>query len=271
MQSNSCSFETDYLGIQDEYLCRISDNTKKQYKCVAIQVTQDIIDLAKYHNTDACSLRSYLDTALELLLDLKDAVNDGEPDSSEKEKIETLYTDLNWNRELESNLPWLDGAEKINIIALNEIINKYLSYEWFSSSIFEHVIINAFIRYSIEINRKAFKKNLAESSSIRTYVFYAIIGITLYCLMPVALIILAFLGVNSFISMLAERKAEKYDLKILLQLISLKTYVSGITWSPTAVMKRITELDKIFYIPELIPLVSKMISRNPNIFNTHYY
>lgn len=271
MQSNNCSLKTDYLEIQDEYLRQIRADTAEQYRIVATQVTEDIIDLAKGHNTDEYTLRSYLDIALELLLDLKNAVNDSKSTCIEDDNVHTVYNDLNWNSRLFPYPRWPEDDE-INICALTEIISKYLSYEWFSSPIFEHVIINAYLRYNIEINRKAFKKNSEEPSYyFQTCVFYGVVGIITYWLMPVALIILALSAAYSFNSILTEIKAQKDDLKALLALIDLKTYVSAITWSPTAAINRVNELDKRFYIPELIPLVSKMINRNPNTFNAHPY
>lgn len=290
MQSNSYyPHKTDYSAIQDEYLCRTNSVTEKQYKRVATQVIQDIIGLAKSHNTDASSLESNLDIALELLLDLKRAINDSQPVWNKNEKIETLYNDFNGDNIIK---PWAQDPERINIVGLNEVINKYLSYEWFSSSVFEHVLINAYLRYCIDLNRKKLifsppmsARSIAACCTskigyFKTYTFLKIIGIAIKWVMPGWLFIHAltngwlittifsgiFIG-YSIISTFAQKIIRMYNLKKLLPLIDLKTYVSGKTWSPISAMDKIKKLDKEFNMPELTPMLSKISKRNPDIFN----
>ncbi|HSW69292.1 MAG TPA: hypothetical protein VLI69_03910 [Gammaproteobacteria bacterium] len=212
---------------------------------------------------------------------------------NKNEKFETLYKDFNVDTNFK---PWIHDEEKIDIIGLNEIINKYLSYDWFSSPIFEHIIINAYLRYCVELNRKNFihsPPNSAKSAAaccstasgyFKTYLFFKIIGIIISWIIPIALIVFTFTRewyITSAILVLLKTLSVGYslitlptriihrrrELRILSALISLKTYVSGKTWSPTVVINKINELDKELNIPELTPLVGKMINRNAHIFN----
>jgi hypothetical protein len=61
-----------------------------------------------------------------------------------------------------------------------------------------------------------------------------------------------------------QRRKQKKD---LLKLIDVKKYVSGKLWSPSILMKKVKDISQIYFIPELIPLISTLIARSPDVFN----
>lgn len=292
--SKTINCKNKYQDIKNNYINEISSYTECQYKNTAIQIINDIINNAENNNSDEYLLEEHLDQALDLIRDLKNAINTSTDFWNKNEKIDHLYKDYNWGDRIK---PWEhDSSHMIDIISLNEVISKYLSLEWFSSSIFEWIIINAYLRYVIELNRKEFFNSPPGSarsfaacfSTAHQYVISFLIlksiGIIINWILPISMIFAAFINewfvtgiiltattiISVFFFMISfpkGRKIRKIKIQLLSDLIQLKTYVSAKSWSPSFVMEKIKKLNQALFMQELIPLVAKMIKREPEIFN----
>jgi hypothetical protein len=287
--------EINYRTIERQYLEDVNEYAEGQYKYIAKKIIGEILCTAKNNKVDPALFdESNLDRALDLLSDLKYAI-DRYPENmwDENKKISRLYIDYNWDGGVE---PWVSHRYEININSLNEVISKYLSYEWFSSPTFEWFVINAYLTYYVECNRKEYihsspfsARALAATFSTKlsyylaTFLIFKILGI-LSWILSISFILWAFIkgwfviGVvltawivislfSSIILFFMRYKSRKNHRKLFLDLIYLKTYVSACSWSPSFVMKKAKALNKKLFLQGLIPLISKMIKRDSEIFN----
>ncbi len=86
------------------------------------------------------------------------------------------------------------------------------------------------------------------------------------------LILLGYIYSSLFgiIGYIRKKKNRSKNIDTLVNLSKIKTYVSSQSWSPTKLMQKINALDEGLNIQELTPLVSKMIKRDPDLFNTTF-
>jgi len=288
--------ENKYQIVQTECIKEIKIYTTGQYRAVAIQIIKDIISNSKSDPASLSFAKLHIEQALDLLFSLKSALNENGKVWDENEKLTILYNDYNWSDGLK---PWIVDTSRIDIVALSKIISTYLSYEWFSSATFEWFLINPYLRYCIQRNRNDFifaqpvsAGSMAaccstKESYVIVFLILKTIGFIIGWPLFIFLIILAFINgwiITSFILAAAQivftlfsiilfptrRKLRRKNEKTLLELINLKTHVSEKLWSTTFVMEKIIVLNQEFMMPELIPLLSKMIKRNDNVFNANW-
>ncbi len=233
--------------------------------------------------------------ALDLILDLQLTLHWGKDDQTTH-----LYRCFNWQDNLLD--PWCNDDFFLDSSRLEVIICGYLACKWFSSPTFEWYVINSYLRVAINNYREiVFYGSGSRRMSIsrpKTFLEYCyslifkkgfnlLIGCLLYIL-PLFLInivfekdwivtaLLLFLGylyfliseVIGFIKSLWERKKR---LSILFKMVDLKANISAKSWSPAKIMEQINAIDEKVNIPELSPLVSKMIKRDPDIFNSYFF
>ncbi len=235
-----------------------------------------------------------IDEVIALILDLQITLNWGKD-----EQTIHFYECFNWGNNL--LYPWSNDVFFLDTSRLENIISRYLSINYFSSPTFEWYIINPYLRVHINNYRdfafygsspsrilnlppKTFLEhcyNLIVDKVFTLSMSWLLYGLPFYFISKVfekewtltaLLLSLGYLyfltsEIIGFIKCLHDKKLRRCS---LFKLVDLKINISAKSWSPTKIMGKITALEKKLNIPELSPLVSKMIKRDPHIFNSSY-
>lgn len=201
-----------------------------------------------------------------------------------------FYNDLNLGNKL--LLPWVTDESRIQIKDINDLIAEYLNYSWFSSPTFEWHLLNPYLRYCVELNRKhlffesGFYCGLASCANNAQNYFITAICVnalkTMLYVGPATWLISTYFGCDfiivgisltfikwgfNFIKSLFHRKAKKELICSLLALSNFKSFVSSKTWSPRKALERLNNLEGTFELHELEPLLRKIAQRDKYAFN----
>ncbi len=263
-----------------------------QVKYFARCVINEIFEYCE-NTLDGYSLtEEHINDAIDLILDLQITLHWGADD-----KTSHLYRCFNWNNNL--LYPWCNDVFFLDLPRLENIISSYLGNKWFSSPTFEWYIINPYLRVHINNYRDFvfYGSNPSRILNIPPNTFLkhgynfivdkiftlslsgVLYGLPLYLIskvfekewtMAALLFSLGYLyfltsEIIGFIKILCDKKQKR---GALFKLVDLKINISAKSWSPTKIMENVTELEKKLNIPELSPLVSKMIKRDPDVFNS---
>lgn len=265
---------------------KIDHEFSDQVKYFARNVIDEIFEYCEQSLNRYSLTEENIYIAINLILDLQLTLHLGEG-----YQTNSLYKCFHWNANLLS--PWCKDDFFLDMARLDNIISQYLSFKWFSSATFEWYIINPYLRMSINNYRdfvlnRSFSTPTTLSDYCSTFMIEKAFGLILAFLqyvLPSYLILKAYekdwivisllgsfgyvylliSGVKRFIMHLAcQRKAKS----MLFKMVDLKMRASSKSWSPTRIMQLISEIDREVNVPELTPLVSKMIKRDPDIFNS---
>ena len=284
------------IKIQKKYLGIIKDSLDGQYRSVASQAIKDVVNMPSNDN-DASSLENYLDQTLDFLDDLRAAINKFSAFTDEDNDKNWIFYD---------DRIWLDGLklhiannffQEIQLGSLQDLISKYLSFEWSSPTIEWH-LINAYLTHEIYIYGRAYVKHhssLGRSVAIKlssNELNYLALDLLLNPhldrlikgVLPSVFVTLLFINgwiysaifsgifffyflIDKMTCLPKKLKSNRDFLRKYDSLIDIKDYTAYYSWSPRFLKQKIENINKEWtFSPELIPLLEKMAKRNADIF-----
>lgn len=227
----------------------------------------------------------------------------GRRNHGSQDRYSALYDDRDW---ADANDYWHVyhyNSTAINIGDIERMIFRYLNVTW-SSETLEWLMINAFLKQDIYNNAQYFIKNhiafsqrlsleIAKKSKLvyevcngflyhmrLDWLLYLLVFITVfrYGLIKIennhlfsgiiSLALISFISLNSLLNLPGRIIRRKQFDKQIQKQIDLKQFTSHLTWSPSTLKSKIETINmtETFY-PSFIPLLDKMIKRNPDVFN----
>lgn len=184
---------------------------------------------------------------------------------------------------------WSKKEQFINMCEINGIINRYVKLSWLHSPLLETYILKAYVYHCLMVQKRDFIRydfvnaiSAAAKTESQYYMrlfglglvsfalAYVLPGCLLFWLISsgsiIFSILLSIFMANKVIYRREQRKDKKIILEIFASLLDINTVISSSTWSPSVLLNKISKIENKINIPEIVPFISKIKNRNPDVF-----
>ncbi|HSW69590.1 MAG TPA: hypothetical protein VLI69_05520 [Gammaproteobacteria bacterium] len=290
--------------LEEKYFRYVDSISVGQYNEIAKNIVSEVIKnsyTASNYSTE--SISQHIKDALNFLIDLRNnAINRYARYTDEKSKYSSIYQDNDWPKVSDNFYVKHSNSTSISIGEIQCIIPRYLNAEW-SSETLEWLMMNAYIKQDLYENAQILIQDYT-ALSVKASLYFAgkcklcfyilkfllyhmrldwiLYSLIIFVLLRngltsltghqplsgiITLSLTIFIVLNLLLNIYPNSRRRKQFNEELEKKIDLKNFITQRAWSPTTLKNKMEamNLEETFY-PSFIPLLNKMIARNPHQF-----